>query len=370
MKILHICNDFCGSKVHRNLYIALSQNQIEQTIYTYFINPSFEEKNSFESKNTKIIYSNILHWYHRFFYQLKIEDVYKDLKKKIEVASFDIVHATTLFSDGALAYKLYKEYQIPYIVAIRSVDLHLFMKYMFHTWKLGKHILENASRIIFISKAGLEELQTSRMLKNLQSSLSRKCIVQPNGIDDFWLDNISTKRNISNNILFVGKFYRRKNILRLISAILELKTQIPNIQLNLVGSGGEDETKVLKLVKQYPETLHYYGEINDKNKLREIYLRNSIFAMPSLHETFGLTYVEALSQNLSVLYTKNEGFDGLLDIKVGEAVNPRSVKEISTALTNLLNERDKYIDNSDIEFKQFSWSFIASRYVRLYKEII
>ena len=34
---------------------------------------------------------------------------------------------------------------------------------------------------------------------------------------------------------------------------------------------------------------------------------HQIFAMPSFNETFGLVYIEALSQNLPILYTKSEG---------------------------------------------------------------
>ena len=86
------------------------------------------------------------------------------------------------------------------------------------------------------------------------------------------------------------------------------------------------EDKVLALVQQNPETLAYLGKIYEKDKLQAVYAQNSIFAMPSLAETFGLVYVEAMSQGLSVLYTKGEGIDGLFEEHIGEAVTPKHSK--------------------------------------------
>ena len=51
----------------------------------------------------------------------------------------------------------------------------------------------------------------------------------------------------------------------------------------------------------------------------------SVFAMPSIFETFGLVYLEALSQNLPVVYTKGQGIDGMFDNTVGIGVDPLSV---------------------------------------------
>ena len=38
--------------------------------------------------------------------------------------------------------------------------------------------------------------------------------------------------------------------------------------------------------------------------------------MPSITETFGLVYGEALSQGLLIIYTKGQGFDGQIKEKL------------------------------------------------------
>ena len=159
-------------------------------------------------------------------------------------------------------------------------------------------------------------------------------------------------------------------MLRLIKAILKIKEYIPNIHLDLVGGKGRQEKKIIKFVKKYPDVLFYYGEIFDRGKLQDIYSKNSVFAMPSIHETFGLVYLEALSQNLSILYTRNEGVDGLFDVKVGEAVDPTSIDEIAKALLMILNNREAYVDNTKINFDSYRWSTIADLYMSLYSDLI
>lgn len=370
MNVLHICNDFCGSKVHRNLYAALDQKGIKQTVYTYFRHPDLDGKNKFDANNTHFLYSYILRPYHRILYPLKVRTVYQNLGSNIDLCQFDIIHATTLFSDGAIAYRIYKKYNIPYIIAVRNTDINTFLKYAFHTWQQGRKILLNASKVVFISDIVKRRFLNHVAIKDIVPQISNRILVQPNGIDDYWIDHIKTARNNSNNVLYVGKFDQNKNVLRLIKAILKIKEYIPNIHLDLVGGKGRQEKKIIKFVKKYPDVLFYYGEIFDRGKLQDIYSKNSVFAMPSIHETFGLVYLEALSQNLSILYTRNEGVDGLFDVKVGEAVDPTSIDEIAKALLMILNNREAYVDNTKINFDSYRWSTIADLYMSLYSDLI
>lgn len=135
MRILHICNDFCGSKVHANLYAELDKQGVQQTVYTYFLDASLSGKNNFEGMATVFVHRPILSKRHRILYHKKIRDVYTDLKMQLSAAlnTYDLAHATTLFSDGAVALRLYKEYGVPYIVTVRNTDINEFLGYAPHT---------------------------------------------------------------------------------------------------------------------------------------------------------------------------------------------------------------------------------------------
>lgn len=148
-----------------------------------------------------------------------------------------------------------------------------------------------------------------------------------------------------------------------------LHEELPDVKLNLVGGGGRQEKQVKAYVKKYPDVIKYWGKIYDKEELMRFYRKNKVFAMPSKTETFGLVYIEALSQGLPVLYTKNEGIDHLFDYRVGEGVAPSSIIEIKNALCRLLHNTSQYNLLSFEELDRFDWNQIALEYKSLYQEI-
>ena len=201
----------------------------------------------------------------------------------------------------------------------------------------------------------------------MKALLQEKSQIIPNGVNPYWLEHWQIRSDTpasSNNILYVGLFDDNKNVLRLMQAVLQLQQQMPDIHLDLVGGGGNREQEVLNLVQQHPDTFRYLGKVYDKEKLQHIYAGNRVFAMPSLHETFGLVYVEALSQGLALLYTKGEGIDGLFEEKVGEAVTPTDVNEIAEALKRLLTQPEQY--QRPEAFARFDWKEIAKKYQTIY----
>lgn len=371
MKILHICNDYCGSKVHANLYRQLDVLGVKQTIFTYYRKgKGTEGENAFTSERTCFLYREILKKRHRLLYHVKIKHVYNDLLKTINPQDYTVCHATTLFSDGAIAYQLFRDYGIPYCVAARSTDIDEFLRVAPHTWPLGLKILRNASKIFFISKSSKDKICKHPIIRKILPEIQNRFCIQPNGIDDYWLDHICyDHKNFNHNVIYVGQFIKRKNVIRLIDAVLELQRVIPDIHLHLVGGGGVYEKKVQALSKKYSDILTYHGKIQDKNVLRNIYRMCSVFAMPSVRETFGLVYVEAITQGLTVVYTRGEGFDGLLDKRVGEKLNTVSKKNICDALLKVILHRDCYSGNEVVDFEFFRWKNIAERYMALYTKM-
>lgn len=368
MTILHLCNDFAGSTVHSELYRRLDDLGVKQIVYCPLRDAKRIGNNAFEGKQTEIIYSPILRKIHRLCFHLKINKIAKDIEQKIDLSQIDCIHATTLFSDGAVARKLSRKYGIPYIAAVRNTDINDFMRYAPHLWLLHRKIVRGAKKIVFISPSLQRRTTQHWTLSGLRKQLNEKAMFIPNGINDYWLNHLNiNKKEENHNILYVGRFDNNKNVLRLIRTVLELRKRLSDIHLDLIGGDGEQESAILELVKQNPATLTYHGKIFDKPLLQSIYLKNSIFAMPSKRETFGLVYLEALSQGLRVLYTHGEGIDGLFTKKVGESVNPFREKEIENALWKLLSEPDQYETPDNEDFKQFSWDEVAKKYLEVYE---
>ena len=371
-KVLHICNDFTYSKVHTELYQQLDKLGVEQIIYSPIRNKALEGNNRFEGSHTETVYSFILKPLHRIFFNRKIDVIDKDICKNVDLSKVGIVHATNLFSDGAAALQIKRRYGLPYIVAVRNSDLNAFLK-LPHLWWVHRAVIREAEKVIFISPSHHKRLSSHWTLIGMRQTLAQKNLIMPNGINQYWLEHLQAnpeQHAHNHGICYVGNFDDNKNVLRLIEAVLNLKATFPDIHLDLVGGTGNREQDVLHLVEKHPDTLSYKGKIYEKDKLQNIYQSNSIFAMPSIHETFGLVYVEALSQGLSILYTKNEGIDGIFDEKVGESVHPTHLQEIIDALRLLLSQPNNYEALATNKFDLFSWRHIATKYQEIYSPFI
>ncbi len=373
MRILHICNDFSNSKVHSNLYKQIDIIGFEQIIFQPLrkINKIDISILRFNNSNSKIIYSRAMSSSLRLFFRKKINFLYSDLIKNIDPNNIDLQHATTLFSDGALAYRLFVLFDIPYIVTVRNTDVNLFLNLRPDLYLMAKKILKNASNIVFISKALKILFFKNFYFKKIENELSNKIKVIPNGIDDFWIKNVTKPKKKSGLcFLFIGKFDKNKNVLNLIKALNFLREKYDDVELNLVGGDGSDHKKILKIVAKN-SWITYHGKINNKEKLKNIYNQNNFFLMPSKRETFGLVYIEALSQGLPVLYTQNQGIDGLFTAAaVGLATNPNKNKNIFISIEKLIFNSNEYKENIiNLNFNEFSWKGIFENYyLKLYKK--
>lgn len=370
MKCLHLCNDLLGSKVHQNLYKSLAAAGFEQEIFYPARNGTTAKFDKFCRENDfNILASAPTKKYHRIFFRAKIRHLWKSLKNLKNPAEFQIVHATTLFTDGALALKIFKEYQIPYILAVRGTDINLFMKYRKDLYWLFKEIIENAAEIIFISESLRANFFKHPWTEKVSPAIRTKCRVIPNGLDPYWLDNIRAKNSLlPTNFLYIGKLNSNKNVLRLIRGLQEVREEIPDLQLAIVGGGGDQEAEVKRL-SHINSWITYHGPIYDKKELKHIYRSNHVFAMASIGETFGLVYIEALTQGLPIIYTANQGIDGTFSTKVGEAVEAKSIENIKSGISRIIQNYDT-IKLDNINFHRFSWPKIAEIYLELYEKTI
>src|SRR5699024_474986 len=363
MNILHISNDFPNSSLYKQLVMHLDKLGLEQTIYSAVRSEQEASYNPEELAHIEYHIKNILSLHDQLLFRLKIRKIFKDLCQYINVGDLKLVHAHTLYSDGAVALKIKQEYGIPYVVAIRNTGVNIFQKYRPDLRYRKDKILREASKVIFITPAYHDRL-LSKLDENLKRDVKEKLITIPNGIDSFFLEHSgeNDKDNSSLKVLYVGKFIKRKNIKSLIKAVELLRNKKP-VKLTLVGGSDDDKAKIKKMLSSDKYAwVDYLGQINSVNELRQIYASHDIFAMTSYNETFGLVYTEALSQGVPILLTKGEGVDGYFEKEdVSETVkDPYDVKEIAQKIGLLADRLDNKLKKRCIaSAKIFDWSRIS-----------
>lgn len=350
------------SDFFQDVYIAFKQNEYEQ-----------EEILRLQKYHDRVnpILSPIKTNTDRIMYHRKINKYYADLKHKTKIEKYEIVHAHSLFSDGGVAYKIYEKYQIPYIVSVRITDIDIFLKYFIHLKSYMETILTNASYIIFLSPSLKKRLLKKIKSEKLINLIEAKSTVLPNAISDFWHNNMLFRypyQKQSFHLIQVGKLTKGKNTKTTLQTVYKLKDRGFDVHLDIVGTGPERK-KLEDLVKklEIAENVKFYGFIDDIKELQELYRRADFFVLPSYFETFGIVYVEAMSQGLPVIYAKNQGIDGYFaDGEVGYAIDPFSSSEICDSIIKISNEYDDISKRCTKLASRFNWVDITEEYLALY----
>ena len=369
-KVLHICNGAQGySPFYKFLFKALKKEHVEQSVIVPLFNaPTID----FEDIHCEYFYrdSGIIA---RLRFNRKIKKLTKFTEEKVSVETYDIIHAHTWFSDGAVAYNLHKKYGIPYIIAIRDTDVNLFYKYFFHIRKLGRDILKNAFQIIFISPAYKNNVVNQLLPQKIRDKIVNKLHVIPNGTFPFWLHNRFQKTTVSFpvKLLSIGAIIPRKNHLLLCHVIELLRKKGIEVELTIVGKGYEGASCYLKKVENYIKNKPYITlrEMQNQKELQKTYHAHDIFVLPSHTETFGLVYVEALTQGLPIIYTQKQGIDGYFESgKMGYAVKSKNINEITKAIMATIHNYSELTKNiKHFDFSLFDWEHIAKCYLKIYQ---
>lgn len=385
MHILHIVGSYGGTEVYKNLFSSLDQLGIQQTVFVPLNSNNHDRignhKIDFAVYGSKIIYSIVLNSYHRYLYSDKISVIVREIEKNIDLTTISIIHSATLCVDGAVAYELKKKYNIPYITAIRNTDISTYYKYFKWKHHYFSEIFDNASNIIFICPQYRKSYLASYISKNKVQSASQKSLIIPNGIDLLFLNAKRHKeRKISDpiKIVFASAFVRNKGLREIVEAIALLRIKGYKITFEAIGKGLPFRKENSKYIDEINKLSQKYDWVvlrrfMEKKQLREAFSISDIFVMPSKPETFGLVYVEALSQGLPILYAKGEGFDGYFDEGVvGYSANAFNVDDIALKIEKIIQNYE-LISSNIIELdllKMFSWKAISTQYYEIYKKVI
>lgn len=373
MKILHICSYYTGNKLYSNMFKQLSLEGVKQEVFIPLRSRKQIGRNQLSSdyKNVTFYYKPIIKKYDRFLYNWKITKQKKEIEKSVLIdKEIDLIHAHTVFSDGGTAYKLYKEYGINYIINVRNTDINWFYKYALHLRPFMYKILLNAKSIVFISHAYKNNL-LPLLPYYIRSEIKNKCVVIPNGIDDYWHQKVTPKLNynISNelNLLFIGTLNKNKNLYKVLEACALLNNRY-DLTLNVIGEGSH-KNQLVKLSKELglESNVIFHGYISDKDKISEIMDKSHIFVMPSYKETFGLVYIEAMSRCLPVIYSKGQGIDGFFeDGEIGFSVDPYNIDSIVKSIDKIIINYVNISNNCIINSSEFNWSVVTNSYIDIY----
>lgn len=380
MRVLYICGDFVISPVHKSLIEELDLLGVEQIVYVPL---NYNTKNAnqvpceFKTIGSQIVYSPPLKLYHRILYKNKINTIVKSIEEQVNLNKIDLINSSLLCNEGGVAYELHKKYGIKFVSAIRNADLNDYFRVF--KWRIPyfKRIAIGAEKLICISKLYSLRIKTY-FGSELYENIKPKVEVVTNGLYDTFLDNRHIKSALGNPIklVYTGGFQRNKNIIGVLEAIKILRKKGFNIEFTAIGNNLRNhyEKDYARKVLLYSENEKWFESLDaqPKEKLLFSLREHHIFVMLSHTETFGLSYIEALSQGLPIVYTKGEGFDRMYDEGiVGYHADSYNIEDIANAIERVIINYHTITKNiSNLDLSVFKWSSIGLKYQQLYSDII
>ena len=150
------------------------------------------------------------------------------------------------------------------------------------------------------------------------------------------------------NIIHVGSFEERKNLLILLKAFLKIKSNKKNNQLKLVLAGSTNffgQNKELKKIKKFISENNLNNEVEITNylsneQIQKLYSSAFLYIFPSNEEGFGIPIIESFSNGVPVICSdlevfKEIGKDSILTFKQNDTNDLASKIEFLIKFDNI-----------------------------------
>ncbi|NCC61138.1 MAG: glycosyltransferase family 1 protein [Verrucomicrobiae bacterium] len=154
-----------------------------------------------------------------------------------------------------------------------------------------------------------------------------KVTVVGGGVNDFFLKHKPDLNELkeSRTCLFVGWDFGMKGGKDLIEAFTIARKAIPGLRLLVVGPQREEVPLC--------DGVECIGPVRDKAKLLYWYRQADLFVMPSLRDSFGFVFLEAMSQGLPCIGTRLNAMPEIIrDQETGYLVKLQDTKGLSEAI--------------------------------------
>ncbi|MBI4267207.1 MAG: glycosyltransferase family 4 protein [Chloroflexi bacterium] len=201
----------------------------------------------------------------------------------------------------------------------------------------------------------------------------------PNGIDiKHFSPDVSPIEEFCDgkqNILFVGRLEIRKGLNYLLKAYLQVKQEIANSRLIVVGPGTRLRKRYENWVKRNALKDVVFVGYASYADLPRYYRTADVFCAPATsRESFGIILLEAMAVGTPIVASNIDGYASVLTSgEEGILVPPRNSHELANALISLLNNqarRRQMGAKGQLTSAKYNWELIAQRVLDYYTEVL
>jgi glycosyltransferase involved in cell wall biosynthesis len=185
-----------------------------------------------------------------------------------------------------------------------------------------------------------------------------------------------SEQSLDNLILYCGALSERKGVFMLARAAALFLKQLPNARLLFIGREVDfARKKILELAG--PEVVEQieFREPMSQAEVASIMRTATVFAMPSILESFGNVWAEAMASGIPVVASKLScGPEVVPDGVAGILIDPYSPEDIASAIVKLMQDcllRQRLgRQGREIAFERYSTCNVIPRTIEFYKKCI
>lgn len=365
MRVLHITNDYYNSGVYQTLHDGHLRHGMDSVFFVPM------PKSVQAHNRDHVIEAHCFVKADRYLYMNKQRKIYRRFREVVQQYQPELNHGYFLFSGGIHCLWAKREFGIPYVITVQNTDVNAIFKYFVHLRGLAWDILREADRVIFVSDAYRRYTLEHMVPAKYRQEQAEKFVMIPFAVDPFWTQHMDTAPHPAHEgqvrLLTVGVVSTNKNQTGLAQAVQLLRNQGLDAELTVIGAA-EDAAIDAKLRK-----LVFVRRIENipKEELIAQYRRADLFVLPSLEESFGLVYAEALSQGLPVIYSAGQGFDCQFpEGYVGYRVDARDPVSIADGIRRAWEHYDTLQSGCGEAAEHFTQELVCRTAEALYEEIL
>lgn len=177
------------------------------------------------------------------------------------------------------------------------------------------------------------------------------------------------------NILFVGRLEKRKGLNYLLEAYKQVKQEISNSRLIIVGPGTRLRHKYERKVMQSGLKDVVFIGYATYHDLPRYYKTADIVCSPATgRESFGIVLLEAMAAGKPIIASNIEGYNSVLTHGAeGLLVPPKNVGKLTQALTSLMTDeslRQQMGAKGRLKAVEYNWEHIAQKILNYYHGVL
>lgn len=247
----------------------------------------------------------------------------------------DLIHAHVVNYAGILACKIFKKYGIPYIITEHS-STYARNLIRHDQWTSMREAVGHASELYAVSRDFADLLN--------QKYPGTQWLYLPNILGKNFAEPFEFPEKSGNAFTFcsVSHLRRLKGHDLLLPAFAKALRKYPDLKLKIGGDGPEgDNLKNLAEALGITGSVIFLGALKTDEVLN-LMRRSNAFVLASRTETFGVVFIEALSQGLPVIATECGGPQSIVRPDNGFLVPTENTDALADALIQMYEQRDRF----------------------------